>query len=608
MKEQDIYSYVLEEKNIYESGVGVPIASGWNWSMYNHINYSILMKNSQFPITQTKLGDKPNKNIIMPVLMVDYRSEGFDLKDIELYVDDKDYYHLSLLGRKFHTKWALKNNIDGFIDDVVGNLVDYGLALVKNVNEERPEVVSPLQIAFCDQTDILSGTIALKHQYSVPQLKEMEKKGWYKDEIDFCIVNAKAEKANPQSPGQTVELPSKSIEVFEVHGSFPNSWLKKDGEEYDEDDELNGDGYSKQLHIISYIKGKGQTKTGICLFKGKESNEIFKVIKRENFRDEIFGRACGLGGIEELFEPQVWTNFNMIAMENMLREASKVIQVTTDKGFTKRQNTKNLQGGEILEMEDGKDIKQLNTQPVSFNLFDRAAIEWEQFSRVKGSASDPALGITPVSGTPLGTTQMITAQGEGIHEFRRGRTAAFIGEIYREWVMDYLVKEMNKGDTWLDELDSDELQEVAEKVSVNVSNYRIKEMILKGAMPTPEMQKTMQDMIKEEFKKGGKKRFIEIMKDEFKDLPVKVKINVAGKQKNLSEMTTKLTNVFQAIFSNPQGFMQVMQIPQASKAFSEMLEYSGLSQMDFSNVPPPMPEQGTLSPIQPSNLSAPLTQ
>jgi len=602
MNEKTIFDYVLSEKANYESGVGVPIAGGWNWSMFQHIQYSILMKNSQFPITQTKFGERPYKNIIMPVLMIDYRSEGFDLKDIELYVDDKDYYHLSLLGRKFHTKWALKNNIDGFIDDVVGNLVDYGLALVKNVNEERPEVVSPLQIAFCDQTDILSGTICLKHQYSISQIKDMEAKGWSKENIDLAIAAAREEKTVPQSPGQPAKIPQKSIEVFEVHGTFPETWLTKDDDEYNST--LDENKYCKQLHIICYAKGDGLTKTGLTLFKGK-SKDIFKAIKRENFRDEIFGRACGLGGVEELFEPQIWTNFNMIHMENMLREASKVIQVTTDKGFTKRQNTKNLQGGEILEMEDGKDIKQLNTQPVNFNLFDRAAIEWEQFSRVKGSASDPALGITPVSGTPLGTTQLITAQGEGIHEFRRGRTAAFIGEIYREWVMDYLVKEMNKGDTWLDELDQDELQEVAEKVSINVSNDRIKEMVLRGAMPTSEMQKVMQDMIKEEFKKGGKKRFIEIMKDEFKDLPVKIKISVAGKQKNLSEMTTKMTNVFQAIFSNPQGFVQVMQIPQAAKAFSEMLEYSGMSPIDFTSIP--KSEMPQLSPMQPQ-LQAPLTK
>lgn len=599
----NIYEFVETEKHDYETGPGVPIAGNWMWRMYDHVQYSLLMKNSQFPVNQTALGERPYKNIILPILNIAYRSEGFDVKDIVLYVDDEDFYHLSLLGRKFHHRWALENNIDGFIDDVVGNLVDYGVAIVKNVNEKRPEVVSPLQIAFCDQTDVLAGAFALKHQYSVDELQDMVKKGWNKDNVDRAVLVAKNESENPQSHGKIAKKTSKTVEVYEVHGTFPKRWMRDDAE-YIQENELGVDEYSRQVHLITYLKSGDNIKTGVTLFKAETKKSFFKVIKRENFKNEIFGRACGLGGVEELFEPQIWTNFNMIAMENMLREASKVIYLTTDKKLTTNNNITNLQGGEFLKTNIGDTTVQLNTQPMNFNLFDRAAIEWEQFSRIKGSASEPQLGVTPVSGTPLGTTQTIVAQAQGIHDFRRGRTAAFIEEIYRDWVMNYIKDELNSGLTWLDELDLDELQEVAEKLSISLSNKKIKELIKKGKMVSPEEQQIIKDAIKNEFKKSGKKKFFKIMKDEFKNLPLKLKINVAGKQNDLSRITEKLTNVFQAIFSNPQGFVATMQIPGAAKAFSQMLEASGLEPFDYSSLP--KPEE--VSPMQPQPMAMAVNQ
>jgi len=590
---KDIFTYVEREKTNYESGPGVPVAGDWNFVMFKHCERTMLMRNGQFPDTQTELGVKPNKNIILPILEVAHRSQDLNVKDIEVYVDDDGNYHLSLLARKFHNKWALDNHVDTFIDEVVEGL-DYGFVLVKNVNESKPEVIQPQQIAFCNQTDILSGTIALKHQYSIDQLLDVaEETGWYKDEVNYVISKAREEQEVSAAPGQKAEVPDKSIEVYEVHGTFPETWLSKDGDDK-YNGELNGDKYSKQLHIITFTKNKDGSKAGTCLFKGPESESIFKVL----IIDPIFGRAAGRGRVEELFEAQVWTNFNMINMEEMLKNASKVVHITDDDNFTKRQNTKNVKSGTFLTKEKNTTVDQLNTQPINFNLFDRAANEWDQFARTTGSAQDTQLGVTPASGTPLGTTQIVTAQGVGRHERNRGKIASFIGEIYRDWVMGYLVKEMNKGDKWMDELDADELKWVAEKVSTKQSNKRIKELVLSGKMPTPEEQQMMIEVIKEGFKKGGKNRFFEIMKGEFKDLPLKVKINVAGKQKDLSRMADKLTNIFMAVFRNPQGFIQTMQIPGAQKAFNQMIEASGMNQFDFTE----MPEMPVVSPIQPNNL------
>lgn len=591
----NIFEFVTTEKTNFEAGIGVPIAGNWYWRMYDHNNYTLLMKNGQFPVTQTKLGERPKKNIILPILNVAHRTEGFDVKDTELYVEAEDSYHLSFLARKFHYNWAIENKMDTFIDEVVEGC-DYGYVLVKNVNNKRPEVVQPQQIAFCDQTDILSGTIALRHQYSVDQLIQVgEQLGWYQDKINEVVMSARTEKENPQTPGQVQDVPDKSIEVFEVHGTFPNSWLK-DNETYKA--ELKASDYSKQLHIIVFTKDKHGNKTGICLFKGKEEKEIFKLLVLH----PIYGRAAGRGRVEELFESQIWTDFNTIHMQNMLEQASKVVHVTDDPGLTTRNNTKNLKGGEFLTLEEGRSVNQLNNQPVNINLFDRANAEWEQHARVVGSASDPALGLNPVSGTPLGTTEIVTVQGQGIHEYRRGKIATFLHEIYTDWVIGYLAEDLNKESKWTDELTVDELNYVIESITESEFAKYQKELVLNGEdMPEEAELEAQKEQFKNELRKKGGKFLFQILKGEFKDKPLKIRFNIANKQKDLARVADKLSNIFRTIFANPQGFMETMKIPGASKAFNQMLEASGLSQMDFTAMPkqPEVMEASIPSPIQP---------
>lgn len=584
----DIYEYVLTEETDFKTRK-IPLASNYHWGMFEHIDRSYHLLNSQFTKGDNDFS-RPVNNIILPIRAVNIRSEGFDIKDIEVFVNDSENYHKSLLARKFHSKWAKKYSIDTAIDESVESHYDYGLALVKNVNEERPEVVQPQTIAFCDQTDILSGPICLKHNYSIDQLVDMKGK-WYSKEIDRAVLMSKFVKTS--SGDLKAKTPGKYVEVYELHGTFPESWLGKEklGEKW-----VDTGKYVPQIHIITYYIDEGEKKHGICMFKGKEPKPVFKAIKR----DSIFGRACGRGGIEELFHAQIWTNNAVIHLQQMLEATSKVILTTTDKKL-KNQKLSNMKHGQIVDVDKEGRLEQLIIQPINKNAFDNNVNKWEQVARTIGSASDPQLGLNPVSGTPLGTTEIVTSQGQGIHEYRRGKIATFWGEIYRDWVLQYLADEMNKGDKWLEELTLEELQEVADKVSINTSNKRIKEMVLSGKMLTKQEQEVMTQLIKEDFLKGGKKRFLEIMKGEFKDLPLDVEFSIAGKQKNLAEVVSKLNAVFRAVFANPA----ILQQPGMGELFNEILESSGLSPINFTGLTKaPEAEPGAVkSPIQQEELA-----
>ncbi len=589
-KYPEVYDYILGEESDFKTRK-VPLGSNWEWNFQEHVDKSFHLKNSQFTKGNNDF-TRPFKNIILPIASVNYRTEGFDVKDIEIYVKDPENFHKSLLARKFYTKWAEKYSIDTAIDESVESYFDYGLALAKNVNEQRPEIVPLQMIAFCDQTDILSGPICIKHNYSIDQLLDMKGK-WYADEIDKTVFQAKFGK---KVGDKDAETPGKYVEVYELHGTFPESWLGK--EKLGEDWKDTGK-YSKQIHIVTYyIDQTDNSKKGLCLFKGKEPKSIFKAIKR----DPIFGRACGRGGVEELFHPQIWTNWSEIHLQQMLEATSKVILKTTDKKL-KNQKLGSMKHGQVVDVDEGKDFSQLVLQPFNKVAFDNYVNAWEQNGRAIGSASDPQLGINPVSGTPLGTTEIVTQQGEGIHEYRQGKMAIWWGEIHRDWVFQSLSEEMSKGDQWLDELNLAELQEVAERVSTNTSNKRIKDMVLSGKMVSPQEQQTMTQLIKEEFMKGGKRRFLEIMKEEFKSLPLDISFSIAGKQKNLAQEVSKLNSIFRGIFANPA----ILQAPGMGELFNQILESSGFSPIDFSSLTAPVQqapqEQAVPSPIQQPDLA-----
>ena len=163
-----------------------------------------------------------------------------------------------------------------------------------------------------------------------------------------------------------------------------------------------------------------------------------------------------------------------------------------------------------------------------------------------------------------------------------------MAEIYRDWVLKFLVAEMNKGKEFMEELSLDELRDVGEKMVDNWVNGQVKLKVLKGGMVTQQQVDTFKQIELQKWMKGGTKRFMSVMKNELKGIPVDVMVNIAGKQANLASDVNKLSNIFREIIVNPQGFMQAMQVPAIAKTFNRILEFSGLDQINFGD----MPKQG----------------
>lgn len=570
---QQVYEYIQSEQTNYKT-VRVPITTSYDWNMSEHIERCTNVANGWYHLGKND-GLRRYDDIVTPIINVAMRSEGFDVKDIVPFVNDVQNSYKSFLVKKRHPQWARKNELDTFIDDIVESSVIYDLVLVKNVNNTRPEVVPLQKIAFCDQTDIMSGPICLKHQYSVAELTKFKGK-WIDEAIDEAIVMSKEEKSVMQANDRTVKTPGKYIEVFELHGFLPETWLDENGDPFK---------YTNQMHIVCYYTSKDGNKNGITLFKGK-TKDISNTFKSLVIR-KIHGRACGKSIVETLFEPQVWMNYSAQRIQKLLASAINVFYSDSDE--VGNQKLSNLPDNTILKLETGKNIGKLDGSPQNLTAFSNDQVNLQTQARILGSASEAQLGVNPTSGTPFALQNLVVQQGQGIHEYRQGKIATFVADVlYRDWILQYLVDDMNKGITFSEELTLDEMQDIADLISRNKAESQIISKILEGELVTPETREALIANYKEQFTRGGSRKFFEAIQGELDDIPLEVFVNIKGKQKYMAQEADKLTNIIREVLRNPQAFQQ---IPGVGKAFNQLLENSGLSPIDFTQITKTLPAQ-----------------
>ena len=573
---KDIFDFIKSQENNYNN-VPIPIVENWEWHMARHVKLTTLYMNSQYETGNSDL--KPFKNIVLPALNVQHRSVTFNIKDIKFFIDDKDEYYKAFLVRKFHEKWARENGLANFLDEMTEQYSDYGGTLIKRTKNSVPIVIPFQQLAFCDQTDIISGPICEKHQYTPDGLKEMEKFHWGDSKygatatVDDVIRLALEQKTTTQVQGRIIQTPSKYIEVYELHGVLPARWLLNIE---DDPEEVGISDYERQVQIVAFYKDSNDNAQGVVLFKGKEKDNRYKLYKR----DPIYGRALGRGGVEELFESQVWVNYSEIAQKEMLDQASKIIYQTSDTSYATRNQTNDVENGQILITAEGKQINQVNTSPVNLVAFEKAIAEWDAKAKEISSSFNPFAGSSRLS-AQMGA--LLQKQASSLHDYRKGKIGgSFLPEVYKDWILPEMVKEMSNEQEFSSNLSLDEMNMVAESVINCTINDHIKNKILQGFVIQPGEIETLQQEYKKTFMKSGSQKFFSLIQGEMKDIPIEMIVDVTGEEMIGSAVAETLSTIFSELVPvlgrNPQFFQQN---PAMAKIFQDIIASSGLNPMNY---------------------------
>lgn len=590
---ENIFSYITQEETSFNTR-SIQIADNWEWNMKDHLSTSFHFKYGKYLTTSNDLKTKPPfQNIILPILEFRYAAEDRDVKDIIFETEEPEKQHLSLLIKKYWDDvFTVENNLDDFIDDSIEEKIDFGGCLVKKGVGAVPEVIPLQSIAFCDQTDILGGPIGFKFNFSPEDLKRKAKIGWGDKKngaditIDELLTSATAEKDTTDS-NQAInqnKTTGKNIEIYVVRGSLPSAYLSG----HDMDTLVN------QVQVVGFYYDKKNVRNGVTLFKSEEKESVLKFHSPK----KVYRRTLGWGGVEALFDPQIWANFAEIHKNDLLKAASKVTFFTDDPNFVNRNKINDMENLEIttIDKESRYGIRQIPTASPNIQLFDRRVQELEEHANRLGGLTTALEGKEPPAGTPFALQQLKVSQAKKPHERTAGKYDKFLEEILQDWVVPHMVREITGGVEFISNLTSEEMAYVMQKVPRNRAAKRQIEDVLNGIIPQP-----LEILEEEERQKlTDNKQTIKILKDEFKNVKWKVKIRVSSKQKDMSLFVDKLVNILRQYWTLPP---EIKADPTTQHIMSQLLEASGLSSASLGGLtrtalPSPQVSEQTTKPLR----------
>src|SRR5450631_558196 len=348
---------------------------------------------------------KPFRNIGNAIVDLEWRAKNIDRKSIEAEETDGDYI-FSLIVNEEVQQWMKVNNFGKTIDDYQRKKSEYGSVLLKKTETASELTIEPVkwEHTAVDPRDITNGTKIEKNYLSPLELKA--KKGVWTE----------------QTAGEN------RIEVLDIEGQFEKCVLYETAEGADEDDTIG-------LYnvIVAVVKNKKY-----CLYKTALTESRFKHFKRK----EIEGCDFGVGVWQEIFEPQIWTNEAVIAEKVAMDLAGKVVLKTNKKDLP---SGAALLDGEVVELNDGQFLESLQLMPSALPEFQNQVDNWFANMQRDQSAYPGVTGEEPKASTPFQSLVLQASQSGSIFNKRRDQDGYDILEVLIDWVITFVIKEINKG-------------------------------------------------------------------------------------------------------------------------------------------------------------------
>jgi len=535
----------------------IDLVSGLSFSQKQTIRTIEFYNNSKYlKGNKDELGrEKPFYQILNAICDVENTAKDLDTKDINITSDDGNHYLESWLLSKDIQVWMKESNFAKVLNDMRDIHTRYGSLLVKKVVKEGKLTLEmpEWKNTMTDQVNIIQGAIVETHWMTAGELSKMTE--WDKKSIRELLKKVKGS--------------NKRIPIYEIRGEFPQSYIKElNKEKITPKDEIT---YSYQLYYIAglptEIKDQSITPT-IPLYWEDDTERVYKYLARK----PKAGRSFGVGVMEEGEESQVWTNDAVLKQYRAMEYTTKVIAQSASKKLKGRNLLTETDDGVILEHEDGKPITRVDLLPSGgLTQYQNLINQWYAQLEKTTSAYAAQRGDTPPSGTPFRLQATVIQQSSSVFKTLQQELGIFITEIFEDWIMPYLAKQLTKEHILAYEFSPEELKEIDNKFNAKYANQKAIEMILSGKIFTQENYDKWIGVADEFIKQTKAQRFIQIPKDFYKNLKAKVTVNITGEQRNKAATLESLNNILTVYASNPN----LSQDPVASQLLSKIIELSG---------------------------------
>jgi len=499
---------------------------------------------------------KPFRNIGNAIVDLEWRAKNIDRKSIEAEETDGDYI-FSLIVNKEVQQWMKVNNFGKTIDDYQRKKSEYGSVLLKKTETATELLIEPVkwEHTAVDPRDITNGT-KIEKNYLSP-LEPKAKKGVWTEQTDgelsIDIVIEAAQKLR-KSTGEN------RIEILDIEGQFEKCALYETAEGAEDDDTIG-------LYnvIVAVVRNKKY-----CLYKTALTESRFKHFKRK----ETEGCDFGVGVWQEIFEPQIWTNEAVIAEKVAMDLAGKVVLKTNKKDLP---SGAALLDGEVVELDDGQFLESLQLMPSALPEFQNQVDNWFANMQRDQSAYPGVTGEEPKASTPFQSLALQASQSGSIFNKRRDQDGYDILEVLIDWVITFVIKEINKGHKLTASYSSGELQQLDQAIVADHANNSAKQAILsvdasgplhKPLIPSPISKEVFASQKQQELSQRGNKRDLYIPKGYITLAKVKQKIrfNITDEMQDSQRELNGLATTLQSLAPGD---------PERTGIIQRMMELSG---------------------------------
>jgi len=525
--------------------------------------------------------EKPFFNIVTAMRNVWYRATDLDRKDLNIIADKLENAMPAFLATIHIQEWMKKTAFGKFLNDWGQSLATYGTSILKFIEKEGELhcKVMPWSVMFVDPVDGANNPKIEKMWVTPAQLKKNEN---YDQEHVDRLIDAREARETPE--GEDKDTKNEYIELYEVHGELPLSYLTNE----DDDEKV----YVQQMHVVTFVESN---ETGefdeFTLISGREEKDpyMFTHLIEED------GRTLAIGSIEYSFMSQWMNNHTMKMIKDQLDLASKIIFQTSDPNYVGKNALENVANGDILTHKKDQPLTAI------YNKADIGALQaqtdmWKRQGSEINGISEAMLGAQHKSGTAWRLYEAELMESHSLFELMTENKGLQLEAMMREYIIPHIKKKMNTTKKIMPTLEEHNIKLIDTKyIPAEVkrrSDKKIINALLSGKSYTSEQRDEDKAEIQEEIETGlsamGNKRAIKpseidsvTWKKSLKDLEWEVEFNITGEYKDRQAMLSTLTTVFQTLISL-QG--QPMP-PQAKLVFNKILkETNAVNPMELSQV------------------------
>lgn len=593
MAQKSIGQLIRKSENDYISG-NTTISKYVEFSQYENIEKIDAYLNSKHISGETdSMGrEKPFFNIVTGAVNIWFRATDIDRKNIRIKATKSKDFIGAFLATIHLQEWMKKDAFGAFLNDWGRSLARYGSSVIKFV-----EKAGQLHISVIPWNRLISDTVDFYNNPKIEKLymtpAQLRKNKSYDQDVVEGLLNSI--QARETIDGQKKDNISEYIELYEVHGELPLSFLT------DNDDDYDNENYVQQMQVVSFLKNEDTGEyDDYTLLRGREAKDPYMI----THLIEEDGRSQSIGAVEHLFEAQWMSNHTAKQIKDQLDLASKLIFQTSDGSFVGQNAISNIETGDILIHAVNEPLTQVQNNSHDITSLQNYGTQWQVLAKEITSTPDSISGGTMPSGTAYRQVAILNQESHSLFEIMTENKGLAIEAMMRKYIIPYLKKQMDTSEEISATLESHDITKLdslyIKAMATKKNNDYVKEAMLTdnglgGTVAEPfDMEKEMADL-QAKLNETGNQRFIKpsdidsmTWKEMFKDLEWDVEVEVTNEQSDKEAVMTTLTTVLQTIATNPA----VLNDPNMKMLFNKILETTGsLSPIELNPVNPTQPQQ-----------------